>query len=98
MINKQELIDKLQYSSRYNGPVPEWVINAIRATEDPTEHVEMIVDYMTDGTDYQYYDNHGLLIRCRDCVHHEKGRCMRFTCGVWTPDSHYCGWGQKRDG
>lgn len=27
----------------------------------------MIVDYVTDGDDFQYSDNHGVLIRCRDC-------------------------------
>jgi len=31
-------------------------------------HVEMIIDYVTDGTDFQYSDNHGVLTRCRDCV------------------------------
>ena len=31
-------------------------------------HIEMIIDYTTDGTDYQYCDNHGILIRCRDCA------------------------------
>lgn len=40
------------------------------------KHVEMIIDYTTDGTDYQYNDNHGLLIRCRDCVwYDDKGHC-----------------------
>ena len=35
-------------------------------------HVEMIIDYITDGTDYQYFDNHGVLIRCHKCM---------FSCG-----------------
>ena len=29
--------------------------------------VEMIISYITDGTDYEYHDNHGVLIRCKDC-------------------------------
>jgi hypothetical protein len=29
--------------------------------------VEMIISYTTDGTDYEYHDNHGVLIRCKDC-------------------------------
>ena len=33
------------------------------------EHVEMIVEYLTDGSDFQYYDNHGTVIRCKDCKH-----------------------------
>ena len=35
-------------------------------------HVEMIIEYTTDGTDYQYADNHGVLVRCKDCRHWRK--------------------------
>ena len=31
------------------------------------EKVEMIISYTTDGTDFQHNDNHGVLIRCKDC-------------------------------
>lgn len=31
------------------------------------KHVEMIIDYVVDGDDFQYCDNHGILIRCKDC-------------------------------
>lgn len=34
------------------------------------KHVEMIIDYVTDGTDFEYCDNHGVLTRCRDCKHY----------------------------
>lgn len=30
-------------------------------------HIEMIIDYVIDGDDFQYNDNHGVLIRCKDC-------------------------------
>lgn len=33
------------------------------------KHVEMIIDYVEDESDYQYHDNHGLLIRCSKCVY-----------------------------
>ena len=29
--------------------------------------IEFIVSYVIDGCDYQYNDNHGTLIRCKDC-------------------------------
>ena len=29
--------------------------------------VEMIISYTVEGEDFQYNDNHGLLIRCADC-------------------------------
>ena len=32
-------------------------------------HIEMIIDYIIDGTDFQYNDNHGVLVRCKDCRH-----------------------------
>lgn len=25
------------------------------------KHVEMIIEYLTDGTDFQYFDNHGTI-------------------------------------
>jgi transcriptional regulator with XRE-family HTH domain len=39
----------------------------ITGKTEPTKHVEMIVDYLVDGDDYQYSDNKGILVRCRDC-------------------------------
>lgn len=36
---------------------------------DNVQHVEMIIDYVTDGDDFQYNDNHGVLIRCKDCIY-----------------------------
>ena len=35
-----------------------------------TNLVEMIISYTTDGTDYQYHDNHGILVRCKKCKHY----------------------------
>ena len=31
------------------------------------KHVEMIIDYIEVDGDFQYCDNRGLLIRCKDC-------------------------------
>ena len=40
-------------------------------------HIEMIIEYTTDGTDYQYHDNKGMLIRCSECKYANKftGSC-----------------------
>lgn len=35
------------------------------------KHIEMIIDYVVDGDDFQYNDNHGVLTRCKDCVNFE---------------------------
>ena len=39
------------------------------------KHVEMIIDYTTDGTDFQYNDNHGVLVRCDDCYWFDRDKC-----------------------
>ena len=67
-------------------------------------HVEMIIDYITDGTDFQYSDNHGILTRCRECKHwidndgfnHEHGA----ECSVmrmWMQPGDYCSYSKKRE-
>lgn len=35
-----------------------------------TNLIEMIISYITDGTDYQYHDNHGILVRCKKCKYY----------------------------
>lgn len=60
------------------------------------KRVEMIISYITDGTDYEYHDNHGVLIRCKDCryYHPSMKNC------AWYPgdfkETDYCSRG-KRD-
>ncbi|GEM_PF-1123452 len=65
-------------------------------------HVEMIIDYTTDGTDYQYADNHGLLVRCRDCrwlaypIDSEHSRfCRRYGSAMLPAD--FCSRGKRRE-
>lgn len=36
MIDKEELIEKIKYSSRWNEPCPEWVCKSIEATPEKT--------------------------------------------------------------
>ena len=70
--------------------------------------VEMIISYTTDGTDFQYHDNHGILVRCKDCKHcnettlRASGESMKFyTCeflSETTVDAlDYCSRGEKKD-
>ena len=57
------------------------------------KHVEMIIDYTIDGTDYQYNDNHGVLIRCKDCKYFDKDNAFCEGRG-WpmqlVPEDGYC--------
>lgn len=76
------------------------------------KHVEMIVEYLTDGDDFQYFDNHGTITRCRDCIHYSENKsnyeedelpvseCMSFD----SPRRHsivygedYCSYAERRE-
>ena len=70
------------------------------------QHVEMIEEYIKNGGDFQYFDNHGELVRCKDCVHWIPGtidekdnfnqpRCKR-NGGGWSADE-YCSNAEKRE-
>ena len=69
------------------------------------KHVEMIIDYVTDGTDFEYCDNHGVLTRCRDCKHYcytdnripqEQWCACDISEGTWHPDD-FCSYGERRE-
>jgi len=61
--------------------------------------VEFIESYWTGGeigSDYQWNDNHGELVRCRDCKHYDGDKCLiKRGCFMVTPD-WYCADGKKR--
>lgn len=67
-------------------------------------HVEIIIDYAIDGTDFQYSDNHGILVRCRDCEYYwsEYMTCTRRemnqarATALSVYDNFYCGYGARR--
>lgn len=66
-----------------------------------TEHekVEFIESYIkVRGGDYQWNDNHGELIRCKDCKKHGDIGCQLWTDAVEfeTKDDWYCADGEKR--
>lgn len=64
------------------------------------DKIEMIIEYTTDGADYQYCDNHGVLVRCKDCRYRLHQHDEEW-CGVWSnttvPDA-YCSYGRKGNG
>ena len=62
-IPKTTMLEKI--AKACNVPVSQ----LIDASMEPPkkEHIEFIVDYIIDGDDYQYSDNHGILTRCKDC-------------------------------
>lgn len=86
-------VTEVSFSRYMNGtripkaPIAEMIAKAcgvsvgwlLTGQKELREKVEMIISYTTDGTDYQYNDNHGILIRCKDCAFNggNHRRCMR---------------------
>lgn len=72
----------------------------------PKRKVEFIESYWTGGelgSDYQWNDNHGELVRCKDCKHYRDGFCYNpntyddeKTRGNTTPN-WFCGDGERKD-
>ena len=60
------------------------------------EHVEMVVEYLTDGSDFQYYDNHGTVIRCKDCALYGTNECNMRHGFMGIKDNDYCSYGEKK--
>ena len=62
--------------------------------------IEFIESYFTGGelgSDYQWNDNHGELIRCRDCKKHDTYDCqITFLTAQKTPNDWYCADGEAR--
>ena len=66
-------------------------------------HVEEIVEYLvSDDGDYQYFDNHGSLIRCKDCKYYDNWMddkiCVRLGSyhGNSNPDD-YCSYAERKE-
>lgn len=62
--------------------------------------VEFIESYIkVDGSDYQWNDNHGELVRCKDCKHRDDGGfCLgRGYPEQLVPDDGYCDKGERKE-
>ena len=61
--------------------------------------IEFIESYRIpdDGGDYQWDDNHGRLIRCKDCKHHDGIRCFRWNSTIITGFDDYCSKAELRE-
>jgi hypothetical protein len=74
------------------------------------KHVELIIDYIVDGDDFQYCDNKGRLIRCKDCKYCDKGitisksrtgnelvvnECIRFQ--KYVGENDYCSFAERKE-
>ena len=61
-----------------------------------SETVEFIESYIkVQGGDYQWNDNHGELVRCKDCKHYMTIHC---TCdGCCISDDWFCADGERAE-
>lgn len=61
--------------------------------------VEFIESYIKVGNDYQWNDNHGELIRCKDCKHWysdaDTGMACDFT-NMSQPEDGFCNWAERK--
>lgn len=66
--------------------------------------VEFIESYRKiDDGDYQWNDNHGLLVRCKDCEYwkHHSAVLDHDYCELTSTScegDHFCSWGEKKNG
>lgn len=63
------------------------------------EKVEFIESYIkVQGGDYQWSDNHGELIRCKNCKHYKEGTGM---CDLYhahgNAETWYCADGERKE-
>lgn len=64
------------------------------------KHEEMIVEYLVDKDgNYEYFDNHGTLIRCKDCKYYNYRmfECILQINSRNISETHYCGFGKKKE-
>ena len=70
---------------------------------DKLVKVEFIESYIKHGNgDYQWNDNHGELIRCKDCKHLKPLELLAKQCctllSIAVSDDWYCADGKRKDG
>lgn len=89
----QQLMDALT-----TGEIDE-VNEIVKEAEMMGKKVEMIISYTMDGDDYLYNDNHGRLIRCKDCEYY-KDIGEGIMCTAWgsdTEEDDYCSGAKVRN-
>lgn len=67
----------------------------------PKRKVEFIESYWTGGEhgpDYVWSDNHGELIRCKDCKWYDERISMCDNCGLPREQTFFCADGEMSDG
>lgn len=65
----------------------------------PKRKVEFIESYWTGGelgSDYQWNDNHGELIRCKNCKWYDEQISMCDNCGLPREQTFFCADGERR--
>lgn len=66
-----------------------------------TRHTEQIVDYIIDGSDLIYNDNHGALVRCHDCEYYDaydgSGYCRNEYGLAYPRDEAYCSNAERKE-
>lgn len=62
------------------------------------KHVEMRVEYITDGDSFEFFDNHGVIVRCKNCKYYTKKwkYCKKIQLDGFEHD-FYCSYAEKKE-
>ena len=67
-----------------------------RTVQRMAEKVEFIESYIKLGNgDYQWHDNHGELVRCKDCKYYVSGICAKGHAHGYA-DTWFCADGERQ--
>lgn len=61
--------------------------------------VELIEEYIKyENLDYEWHDNHGELIRCRDCKYYHSHKCDNLDgLSIVRNDKQFCSYAERKD-
>ena len=103
-VSVQQLIDHIKTSmdvDPWAKDMAEELLNEHR--DESHQKVEFIESYIKIGnSDYQWHDNHGELIRCKDCKKHFTSACPCCSSGDpyidWIPEENwFCADGERKE-
>ena len=64
--------------------------------QQKVEFIESYIKGVNGSADYQWNDNHGELIRCKDCKHNDGARCDNLDLWVEDNPEWFCADGERK--
>ena len=92
----------MEMSKTYENIVHKAIMRVMLEERRMTK-VEFIESYIKVGNDYQWHDNHGELIRCKDCRHYTGKWCTIYSTkqfdinDIYKDDDDFCSHAERRE-